>query len=95
MWGVYSSYFILNRKNFHSFIIISCYSMYSGSMYEKSFVKKDLLKVLMEWDYNKHKATPHNIAIEINASESSVMKILRYMRDIKLAESSRGSWHLV
>lgn len=64
-------------------------------MFDKSDTRKEIFRVLMEWDYLAEKATAYNIAKKINASESNVFKILRVMRDMELAKSSRGSWVLV
>lgn len=64
-------------------------------MLEKSETKKQIFKVLMDWNYSAEKATAYNIAKKINASESNVFLVLRVMKDLELVKSSRGSWSLV
>lgn len=60
-----------------------------------SYLKKDIFKALSEWDYAKSKATIYNISKVCQCSESQVYKILRDMRNLGLAHSIRGVWHLI
>jgi hypothetical protein len=64
-------------------------------MWDNSETKKEINRVLMEWDYNDGKATAFSIAQKIGRSEANVSKILRYYKNNKIAEVSRGSWHLL
>jgi DNA-binding IscR family transcriptional regulator len=64
-------------------------------MLEKSETKRQVIRVLMDWNHAAEKATAFNIAKKINASESNVFLVLRVMKDLELVKSSRGSWVLV
>jgi predicted transcriptional regulator len=65
-----------------------------GFGFEKSDLKKEVWRELLNWNYQIEKATAFNIAKKINCSESAVSKILRALAYEKLASSHKGSWAL-
>jgi hypothetical protein len=61
-------------------------------MLERSQLKKEIFKILLEWDYTKQKASVFNIAKKANCSVSSAQQIVRLWASEGIITSHRGSW---
>ena len=54
-----------------------------------------IIKVLLNWNYAKEKASVANIAAKVGRSESQVRKWLKYLQQQgKVAKSPGGSWYV-
>ena len=54
---------------------------YNYNNYNMKSIKERVLEALETWNYQMYRASPYYISREIGASESSVMKVIRILKD--------------